>query len=173
MLGDPVGGVDPKGLCVNEYDKFYKKIAFGVCKNGSTSYAVNYYFDKRKKPIYLSHDTIQALLNSYMVKRQIRALKGGKAKILNGNFSVDLTLHTFHVGDTGVVFNTYCSDKQCITYFIGFVQAGRGKSCASEADSFSDPFDIGIESSYGVPFYYIPYSWHIIYKNNFKQWDDL
>ncbi len=37
-MGDPVGGVDPKGLCVSASAPAYEKIAFGVCKDQESAW---------------------------------------------------------------------------------------------------------------------------------------
>lgn len=106
-------------------------------------------------------------MNNPILKHQINALKNGTAKHINGNLSIDLTGCIYHVGRTGVVFNTFCNNSVCTTGFVGFVQSANHGSVATSPDSFSDPLDIGIEIPPGVPFYYIPYSWSITYKNNF------
>ena len=131
--------------------------------------AIIRYFEGDGKPAQLSKSTIEALVHHPLVQRQIKALKNGTAKHLQGNLSVDLTFKIFHVGDTGVVFNTYCSNSVCTTYFIGFVQAEKGGSVATRADSFSDPLDLGVEIPGGTPYEYIPYTWSITYKNNFHK----
>ena len=132
----------------------------------STYQAVKRYFSQKGGFVELGEATKQELINHKLVQRQILALKNGTAKVLNGNLSVDLTLHTFHVGDTGVVFNTVCLDNTCTTGFVGFVQAANGGSVATSPDTFSNPFGIGIEIS--PPYYYIPISWSITYPNNFR-----
>jgi hypothetical protein len=132
----------------------------------STGMAVKKYFRGDGGMVELDNTTKNALRNHPLVKRQINALKNGTAKNLNGNLSVDLTDEMFHVGKTGVVFNTICLQKTCTTGFVGFVNTD-GFSTAISPDGFVDPIDIGVEIWGGTSYLYIPYSWSVTYDNRF------
>ena len=131
----------------------------------STAQAVKHYFSGKGGFAALGDATKYELRNSYKLKNQLEALKTGTAKVLNGNLSINLTSSTFHVGRTGVVFNTMCSGDTCTTGFVAFVQAS--ENVVTGLDSFSDPLDIGMEILGGTPYSYLPYSWTETYKNNF------
>jgi hypothetical protein len=133
----------------------------------STYRAVKHYFNGSGDMVELASETKLELVNSPEVRAQSQALRNGAAKVLNGNFGVELMWDTFHVGDTGVVFNTYCSSSICTTSYVGFVQVLHGGSVATSPDSFSDPIDMGFELYGGKPYYYMPHSWTETYPNKF------
>ena len=82
------------------------------------------------------------------------------------NVDVDMRNYTFHVGGTSTYFNTTCNSNTCTTTYIGFVQA-QGSTVIGP-DSFSDPFRLGFESPFGIPYNYVPYTWSETYSNNFR-----
>ena len=133
----------------------------------STFSSLGEYFSGKGDMVELGAETKKELRNSDLIKNQSIALQNGTARHRNGNLSVNLTGDTFHVGRTGVVFNTICSGSSCTTGYVGFIQAANGGSVASGLDSFSDPIGLGIEVWGGTPYSYMPYSWTETYENKF------
>lgn len=139
--------------------------AENVVKNTFSS--IGEYFSGSGGMVDVGETTKMELRNSSLVKNQSKALRNGTALNHSGNLSVNLTGDTFHVGRTGVVFNTICSGSSCTTGYVGFIQAANGGSVASGLDSFSDPLGLGIEIYGGTPYSYAPYSWSETYSNKF------
>jgi len=134
----------------------------------STIGAVGKYFRGNGGMVELGDATKNELRNNPRIRNQSIALRNGTAKHLSGNLSIDLTGDTFHVGDTGVVFNTLCSGTTCTTGYVGFINCNiSGGSVATSLDGFSDPFDLGFELPGGTPYVYVPYSWSETYENKF------
>jgi len=134
----------------------------------STMQSLGAYFGGDGSMVDLGAVTKKELQNSTPVINQTTALKNGTAKHINGNLSVNLTGETFHVGDTGVVFNTICSISTCETIYVGFVNSNiPGGSGITSLDSFSDPLGLGIEIWGGKPYFYKPHVWKETYPNQF------
>jgi len=139
----------------------------------STAEAWDHYRNGSGEAVELGPNTKLALRNHPIVRRQLGALKNGTANHRNGNLGVDLTSEVFHVGDTGVVFSTNCSQSLCTTTFTGFIRAEVGTSNIIGADGFwdvlggNDTLGPNGEILGGKPYSYIPYEWAEKYPNKF------
>ena len=84
---------------------------------------------------------------------------------MDGLYGVNMTRDMFHVGDTGIQYDTQCNNGMCTTTFKGFVQEDNATGLIVP-DAFDDPIDIGIEVG-GTPYDYKPYIWQETYPDNF------
>ena len=105
--------------------------------------------------------------NSERQKGALANLKSGNTDMY-GLYRVDMTSDMFHVGRTGIQYNTKCNNGMCLTTFKGFVQKDETTGRV-HSDAFDDPVDIGIEIVGGTPFDYKPYVWQETYPDNFTK----
>ena len=84
----------------------------------------------------------------------LNRLQNGTANSITDVFAINFTFDVFHIGNSNVEYATSCSNGNCTTTFTAFAN-----------DSFSDPFDIGVEDIGGTPYNYIPYVFNITYPN--------
>lgn len=84
---------------------------------------------------------------------------------MNGFYPVDMTRDMFHVGRTGIEYNTKCNKGMCTTTFKGFQQKDKATGRVYP-DAFVDPVDLGFEVG-GTPYDYKPYVWQEIYLDKF------
>ena len=131
-----------------------------------TQGAVNHYLYGNGEPVVLGPKTQSYLRNSERQKNALEKLKSGNTA-MSGLYGINLTNDIFHVGDTGVAYDTQCNNGMCTTTFKGFVQKGPNGTVIP--DSFSDPLDIGAELPNRKPFNYYPYIWQETYPDKFNK----
>nr|WP_201587214.1 hypothetical protein [Psychrobacter sp. HII-4] len=133
----------------------------------SNQAAVYQYFNGNGEAVELGATTKSRLRNHDRQKAALARLKSGVTD-MDGFYRVDMTRGSnsmFHVGRTGVEYDTQCNNGICTTTFKGFQQKDKTTG-RIYPDAFVDPIDIGIEVG-GTPYDYKPYVWQEIYPDNF------
>lgn len=131
----------------------------------STKRAVYQYFNGNGEAVELGATTKSLLRNSERQKGALVNLKSGNTD-MNGFYGVDMTSDMFHVGNTGIEYDTQCNNGMCTTTFKGFQQKDNTTGRVYP-DAFDDPVDLGMEVVGGTPFAYKPYVWQETYPDNF------
>lgn len=125
--------------------------------------AVYHYFFGGGSPVELGAATVNALVYSPESDQALSELRDG-TRSKNGSYSVNLTSEMFHVGNTGVTYQTLCSGGVCTTFFQGF-------NYSSGPDGFRSPIDVfnilnrNVEIPGATPYNYIPHFWEETYPD--------
>jgi hypothetical protein len=123
----------------------------------STKEALDHYLNGNGQDVQLGPTTQDAVKNSTDQQNRLTRIKQGLTTSNTGNYGVDVTSETFHVGDTPLHYNTVCNNTTCTTSF------------ESRGDGFWDPVysadGIGPKGEFfgGTPFRYLPFQWQESY----------
>ena len=105
----------------------------------STESALYHYFNGNGEAVELGATTKSLLRHSERQKGALANLKSGNTDMY-GLYRVDMTSDMFHVGRTGIQYNTKCNNGMCLTTFKGFVQKDETTGRV-HSDAFDDPVD--------------------------------
>ena len=175
VKGDTIWGLNQETGTNFKYDGDPTKLQVGETVNlgaqnksndygtvNTTGEAWDHYKKGNGEPMNIGDATKKELMTDLTQEWKAFKLKKGWSNGDSGNYGVNLTLSTFHVGNTRVDYKSTCGTTTCVTNFTGF--AGDGFWDAKEYTPWNhDNKGPGSEFKGGTVYEYVPFNWSISY----------